>query len=486
MIYKPFGKTGKMVSALGMGVSRFLPKEYDTPEGMGRCAQVIVRAAELGINYFDVGPSYCDWRAEEMLGMALKEIQGEVYVSAKSSSTQDPTASALRKRLEASLSKLGVEKITFYNMWGLLDYAQYQDVIKPNGPLAGAIQAKEEGLIEHICFSAHCTGEEIEKILEDGHFEGMTFGYNAINFKYREKGLQAAKERGLGVAIMNPLYGGVMVHNADQFNFIKNDPNHSVAQAALLFVASHDAVSTVLSGMTRIEEIDENVRVFEKRYIFPADKIAAIKEKIISDFDSLCTGCQYCSGCPQGIEIHKLMLAYNQFLLANRSVETFRSYMRDVWRYTDETKFPCIACGRCERKCTQHIKIIDRIAQINTFAQDYLMGVAGRLKELFEHDMSTALGIYAAGPFAKRIVNMYRKLIGEIDFPIVFYDSNPDKWDKCLILDGCPVQQLTRGHVLENHVSKIIIASEAFADEIFEQIRFIEEDGVDVIRAEIR
>ena len=485
MIYKSFGKTGKLVSALGMGISRFLPKDYDTPEGMERCAQVIVKAAEHGINYFDVGPNYCGWRAEEMLGMALKEIPGEIYVSAKSSSTQDPTASAMRKRLETSLSKLGVEKITFYNMWGLLDYAQYQDVIRPNGPLAGAIQAKEEGLIEHICFSAHCTGEEIEKILEDGHFDGMTFGYNAINFKYREKGLQEAKKRGLGVAIMNPLYGGVMVHNADRFDFIRNDVSQSVAQAALLFVASHDAVSTVLSGMTRVEEIEENASVFDTSYIFPENKIAAIKERIISEFDSLCTGCQYCSGCPQEIEIYKLMLAYNQFLLADRSVDSLRGYMRDVWRYTDEMRFPCVACGRCEKKCTQHIKIIDRIAQINGFAQEYLTGVADRLRALFEHDTGTTLGIYAAGPFAERIVKMYRELIGEIDFPVVFYDSNPDKWGKSLILDDCPIQQLTRKHILENKVSKVIIASEAYADEIYEQIRFVENDGVEVVRVSI-
>ena len=71
MIYKDFGRTGKKVSALGMGVSRFQPEEYNTAAGMERCAEIIAKAWEYGINYFDVAPTYCGWRAEEMLGMAI-------------------------------------------------------------------------------------------------------------------------------------------------------------------------------------------------------------------------------------------------------------------------------------------------------------------------------------------------------------------------------------------------------------------------------
>ena len=105
MIYKPFGKTGKQVSALGMGVSRFSPAECENPEKREEFAEVLVKAYEKGINYFDVAPTYCGWWAEEILGMALKQIKGEYYVTDKSSSTQDPTADKLRRRLENSLKK---------------------------------------------------------------------------------------------------------------------------------------------------------------------------------------------------------------------------------------------------------------------------------------------------------------------------------------------------------------------------------------------
>lgn len=484
MIYKNFGKTGKRVSALGMGVSRFQPEEYNTLQGMERCAEVIVKAWEKGINYFDVAPTYCGWRAEEMLGMALRQIKGRAYITTKSSSTQDPTADAMQRRLEASLKKLGLEKVTFYNMWGILNYDQYLDVIKPGGPYEGALRAKEEGLIEHIGFSAHCSGEELERILEDDLFEGMTIGYNAINFKFREKGLLAAQKKGLGVAVMNPLYGGVLPRNPQKFDFIRNREEETLAQAGLLFVASQQAVSTVLSGMVTEKEIQENTSCFEESYTFSEEKIAFIKSKIEKEFDSLCTGCNYCAGCPQQIKINQLMLAYNQYVLTGNSVAGLRQYMNDVWRYTEEVKFACKKCGICEKKCTQHLPIIERIEVINSFADQYLQGVKPRLKELFSVKPGGKIGIYAAGPFAKRLLAMYESLFDKIDFPLWFFDSNPQKWGTEAVLEGYKVYNPAK--IEELGITKIIIASEAFYKEIYEAIAFLEEKGIEIYRAEIR
>ncbi len=484
MIYKEFGKTGKMVSALGMGVSRFQPQEYNTPAGMERCADVIVKAWECGINYFDVAPTYCGWKAEEILGLALRQMKSPVYVTTKSSSTQDPTADALRRRLETSLKRLGLEKITFYNMWGILNYDQYLDVIKPGGPYEGALKAKEEGLIEHIGFSSHCTGEELERILEDDLFEGITIGYNAINFKYRERGLLAAQRKGLGVAIMNPLYGGVIPQNPQKFNFIRNAENQTLAQAALLFNASQDAISVVLSGMVSEQEINENAACFTEIQKFTDEKIDFIKRKIEKEFDTLCTGCNYCAGCPQNIKINQLMLAYNQYVLTDNSVAEFRRYMNEVWRYTEEVSFACRKCGLCEKKCTQHLPIIERIERINGFAEQYLDQVAPRLQELFTIGEGGKLGIYAAGPFAKRLLDMYQRVVGRIDFPIFFFDSNPDKWGKESVLEGNVTYAPEK--IRELGITKIIIASEAFFGEIYESIKYLEAYGIEICAARIR
>jgi predicted aldo/keto reductase-like oxidoreductase len=466
-----------------MGVSRFSPEEYHTAAGMEHCAQVIVKAWEHGINYFDVAPTYCGWRAEEMLGMALNQMEGTVYTTSKSSSTQDSTADALRRRLESSLHKLGLEKITFYNMWGILNYNQYLDVIRPGGPYEGALKAKEEGLIEHIGFSAHCTGEEIERILDDNLFEGMTIGYNAINFKYREKGLLAAQKKGLGVAIMNPLYGGVIPQNPNKFDFIRNEENQTLAQASLLFGASQDAISVVLSGMTTEAEIIENTSCFAESYKFSEKKISMIKEKIEREFDSLCTGCNYCQGCPQQIKTNQLMLAYNQYILTDNSIAELQKYMKDVWRYTEEIKFKCLQCGYCEKKCTQHLPIIQRIQQINDFADQYLFEQKPNLEKLFKAEKGIKIGVYASGPYAKRLLNMYQSMVGRIDFELFFFDSNPIKWGKEAVVESYIVYPPT--DIEKLGIEKVIIASEEFCQEIHDSIKYLEKKDIKICQAKL-
>lgn len=493
MIYREFGKTGKKVSVLGMGCSRFLPEQYKTSEGMQRCADLIVKAWENGVNYFDTAPSYCDWKSEEIVGIAMKRIKGKAFISCKSSSTMDVTADALRRRLDTSLKKMNVSKITFYNMWGILNYEQYLDVIKTGGPYEGALAAKKEGLIEHICFSAHCTGAEIERILEDDLFEGITIGYNAINFKFREQGLAAAKRKGIGVATMNPLYGGVIPANGNRFDFIRNNRKQTLAQSALLFNASHEEISVVLSGIANAHDLQENLLAFEENNIFSSDKIADIKEKIQTEFDSLCTGCNYCTGCPEGLKVNQLMLAYNQILLTGEReegkktdfvVQEFRKYMYDVWRYGAETVFNCRKCGYCAKKCTQHLPIIERIEEINQLAEKYLKeNIKPSLMKSFQNVKGKKIGIYASGPYAKRALDLYMRLIEEIDFELYFFDSNEKKWGKESVLSGYIVNPPDK--IGELGIEKILIASSAFYSEIYNSLENIRDLGIEVSGIEL-
>lgn len=463
MIYNEFGKTGKKVSALGMGLTRFPSQLYNTEEGREKCADLIVKAWKRGINYFDTAPLYCDWKSEEILGMAIRQMDGTPYISNKSSSTMDATADQLRRRLEISLSKMGVSKVTFYNMWGILDYQQYQFVIRPGGPYEGALAAKREGLIDHICFSAHCTGEEIERILEDDLFEGMTIGYNAINFKFRERGLEAARRKGIGVATMNPLNGGVIPGNPDKFSFIKNDENQTLAQAGLLFNASQKGISVVLSGISNEAELLENSDAFKEKKIFPAAKVDEIKGQIETEFDILCTGCNYCDGCPQGIKINQLMLAYNQYVLSGSKPEALQTYMSDVWRYNPEDMYACIGCGRCEKKCTQHLNIIERIQEINQFSEQYVENLLPRLVKYFDFPQTFKLGIYASGPYAKRIFDIYLKK-KEINCQLYFFDSNCEKWGKPAILENHIVYPPDK--IVEMGIQKVLVASKSYYEEI--------------------
>jgi predicted aldo/keto reductase-like oxidoreductase len=466
MVYRQFGKTGKTVSAIGMGLTRFPPEKFNSEEGRECCAELIVKAWERGINYFDTAPTYCDGKSEIILGLALKRIRGKVYISDKSSSTVDSTEKQLRGRLEQSLTNLGVDRIAFYNMWGILDYDQYLDVIKPGGPYEGAVAAKRDGLIEHICFSAHCTGEELERILEDDRFEGLTIGYNAINFKFREKGLIAAYEKGLGVATMNPLNGGVIPSNPELFSYISAGEGMNLAQSALLFNASHPAVSVVLSGMSQETELEENTAAFQKKHYYSKEKISGIKDRIESAYDFLCTGCRYCEGCPQNIPINRLMLSYNQFVLSG-DYNDFLGQMFEVWRYYPEQRFDCVDCGACEKKCTQHLKIAERIALINERAAGYAQRIAPQLKSHFDVPADAKLAIYASGPYAARVMGLLDRKNFKNEMAV--FDSNPDKWGKESAIDGYIVNPPEKFR--ETSFDKILVASHAHYREIKDMLQ---------------
>ncbi len=359
LIYKEYGKTGKKVSAIGFGGMRF-PDSYSIEEA----AEVVRHASRLGINYFDTAPFYCHDRSEDIMGEAFKDMPNPFYVSTKSGLGNEPDADAVRKRIENSLRRLGLSKITFHHMWCIMDLAHYRKVIAPGGPYWGALKAKEEGLIEHLVFSTHATGEEIAIMVKEGYFEGVTLGYNIANFPYRQVGVQAAYEAGLGVVTMNPLGGGLIPQNEEYFSFIKDRENESITQAALRFNVSHEAITVTLAGMGTIEEVEHNVKATENLEILSEAKILEIKSKLKNDMNQLCTTCQYCKKCPKDIDIPVFMELYNMNVLKGlEATQQKYAELKDwnIIKAEDPMPKDCIACGKCEKLCTQHLDIIARL-----------------------------------------------------------------------------------------------------------------------------
>ena len=202
MWYKPYGQTGKQVSVIGLGGMR-LPRPQD-PQAM---ADLVVYAHDQGINYFDTAPLYCEDKSEEIMGRAFKAMpRDSFYCSTKCGSAK---GDELRQSLERSLRRLGVEVIDFFHIWCLLRPGQLQERID-GGAIPAAVKAKEQGLIRHLVVSTHLPGAEIAKVLGTGTFEGVTLGYNVLNFPFRSEGVAAAQRLGLGVVTMNPLGGGII------------------------------------------------------------------------------------------------------------------------------------------------------------------------------------------------------------------------------------------------------------------------------------
>ncbi|MCL6589231.1 MAG: aldo/keto reductase [Firmicutes bacterium] len=356
MIYREYGKTGKKISVIGFGGLRFPKKagKYDREE----CAALVRKANELGVNYFDTAPYYCEGKSETIFGLAFQKMPGPFYVSTKSSELKGDN---LRRDLERSLAKLGVDRIDFFHLWAISDLENYRRRMAKGGAYEAALQAKAEGLISHLAFSTHCNGDEIAAIVQDGGFEGVTLGYNVLNFPFRRKGLQAAAAQGMGVVVMSPLGGGVIPRNAAHLDFIRSGPE-TVAVAALRFSASHPEVTTVLSGMQTMEEVLANTQVGANLAAFPPEKIREIEGKLLGVYEYLCTGCGYCEPCPREIPIAGFLTAYNQQIFAGEKAAW--EWLRLHPAGPVEKLRDCTACGRCEAQCTQHLPIIGRLREI--------------------------------------------------------------------------------------------------------------------------
>lgn len=360
MIYKKYGKTGKDISVIGFGGMRF-PKKNDKYD-YDKCAEIVVRANELGVNYFDTAPGYCDDNSEFIMGHAFKSMKNPFYVSTKSS---QKNGSKLREQLETSLKRMNLEKINFFHIWCILNLDDYRSRMVKDGAYEAAFRAREEGLIEHIVFSTHCAGEEIETIVKEDCFEGMTVGYNILNFPFRQKGLQAAYKKGLGVATMNPLGGGIIPQKADYFDFIRSSDDNTVVDAALRFNASHDEITTVLAGMGSLEEVIQNCRIGDNMKQLDDKKLKDIENKLFNSMDKLCTGCRYCEYCPKKIPVSKFMLSYNNKILENE--KAVLDNLKYHWGVKYDTAKDCIECGVCEGKCTQHLPIISRLKEVGAW-----------------------------------------------------------------------------------------------------------------------
>ena len=366
MYYKELGNTGKKVSAVSFGAMRFLPEDYK--DGPQKCADIVLRAQELGVNLFDTAPGYCDDVSEDVLGHAFKQMKNRPYVSTKCGFRQAKTAAEAYVAVQKSIERLHVDKITFYHMWCLRTSADYQKMIAPGGIYEGILRAKQDGLIEHICCSVHLEGEGVKQIVADGLVEAVILGYNALNFAFRRAGVKACHDAGLGVITMNPLGGGLIPRTGDAFSFLKQTPDESVVHAALRFLLGQKEVSCVLPGPSSIAELEECLAAADRAYTFDESFLKAHAEQLKTELNSLCTSCGYCDECPVGIPIVKFLSTYNYYLL-DGDLADLSPLIRANWEIAPSVAAKCTRCGLCESLCTQKLPIIQRLAEIGALPQ---------------------------------------------------------------------------------------------------------------------
>ena len=362
MQYRPFGRTGINISTLGFGAMR-LPGNpvdgktvYDEELGI----QIIQRAFELGVNYVDTAPYYCDGESEVIVGKALKGWRDKVYLSTKNP-IEDSSGANWRERLEKSLRKLDTDHIDFYHMWGI-DWETYEKSIDvPNGPLAEAFRAKEEGLIRHVSFSFHDVPESMIRLIDTGHFETVLCQYNLLD-RANEQAIAHAHEKGLGVVVMGPVAGGRLgMPSAAIKNLLPGKINSS-AEIALRFVMANHGVTCALSGMSSMAMVEENARVASNAAPLTAAELLQIENSMNENkklADLYCTGCKYCMPCPFDVNIpliFELMNQHRVYGLTEHAREQYAQIGKNEWMPGKNAE-ACTECGLCETKCPQSIEI---------------------------------------------------------------------------------------------------------------------------------
>lgn len=359
MIYRTLGRTGLKVSQLGFGAMRLPMIGEGDARKVDRSLAIpmIHRAFEAGVNYIDTAQGYCNSDSQRVVGEALKGWRDKIIVSTKNN-IYTTDEKQWWTGLEQSLERLDISCIDIYNHHGLR-WARYQEFVEP--VMSKWMQkAKDQGLIKHICCSFHDTNDALKKVVDTGYVSSITLQYNILDTQL-EEGIAYAKEKGIGVVVMGPVGGGRLgVPNevlSDVLPSIRRIP-----ELALRFVLSNPNITMALSGMSTMQQVQENIAIASDGITLSAEDKARISEhltRLKQMADLYCTGCGYCMPCPQQVAIPKIFSMYNQARVYGLWEHSRRQYGGMIAKAPKQGQpaDKCIECGACEPKCPQNIPI---------------------------------------------------------------------------------------------------------------------------------
>lgn len=367
MVYKDFQT--KKLSALGLGAMR-LPLTAggsDAEIDETKTAEMTAYAMEHGINYYDTAYGYHEGQSEIVMGKILGKYPRESYHLASKFPGYDlSNMGKVEEIFEEQLQKCKVDYFDFY-----LFHNVYEKNIDPyldekNGILKYLLKQKENGRIKHLGFSCHGRYETLKRFL-DAYGEHMEFCQIQLN--YLDWKLQDAKakvellnERQIPIWVMEPLRGGKLAklseENSQKLKALR--PAEEDPAWGFRFLQSIPGVTMVLSGMSNMEQLKENIATYEEEKPLSEKEMEALMEVTDSMLDILpCTACRYCTAhCPKQLDIPMLLSLYNESryhmgFITKNAVDSL-----------DEAKRPdaCIGCRSCEAVCPQQLKISEAMA----------------------------------------------------------------------------------------------------------------------------
>lgn len=373
-----FGNTGLKVSPLGFGCMRFpvLDKDNSKIDEIKALA-MIHYAIDHGINYFDTAYPYHGYdfsaggASEPFLAKALKGgYREKVYLATKLPSWLVESREDLDRFLDEQLKRLDTAYIDFYLLHAV-NRNNWKN-LREHGVLEFLENALESGKIRFAGFSYHDEIDHFKEIVDAWDWSFCQIQYNYLDEEYQAgtEGLKYAAEKDLAVVAMEPLRGGTLVNGLPpeaREVFKEADPDRSEVAWALQWLWKHPEVSIVLSGMSHLDHVKENIQLAaslpQKEWTDEDEKVIRMVSSIIRGKKRVdCTVCEYCMPCPEGVNIPQNFTLYNDFHMLNDPAAKIR-YQRLL---SDTAKASsCVQCGQCEPLCPQGIPIMTELEHVD-------------------------------------------------------------------------------------------------------------------------
>ena len=373
MVYKNFQDL--KLSALGMGAMRLPVIDGDDARIDESVAQEMVDyAMEHGVNYYDTAWGYHNGNSELVMGKALSKYPRDSYYLATKFPGYDlSNMDKVEEIFEKQLEKCGVEYFDFYLFHNVCEMNIDAYLNREYGIYEYLLKQKKEGRIRHLGFSAHGSVEVMKRFLEaygkDMEFCQIQLNYLDWSFQDAKGKVELLNQHNIPVWVMEPLRGGKLASlTGEETAKLKElRPEETVPAWAFRFLQSLPSVTVVLSGMSDMTQMQENIRTFEEDKSLNDGEMKALlqmADEMVSKIALPCTACHYCvSHCPQELDIPGLLALYNEHCFTGGG---FIAPMAMSAISEDKRPNSCIGCRSCEAVCPQQIKISEAMAD---FAQ---------------------------------------------------------------------------------------------------------------------